>query len=566
MPQISTKNWNKIWFSTDPKFFIKNKKYRNQIIRFSIDLKEKKYTQNIFFSSGLLDEDGKKDLKKFQQEMISLPGIYLIDIDSESFIQQLANPTEIALYQLAKKELDNIFDQQGGNPAAASDILRILSPCYMRGIYTDFDVDVSYDELPENDEAHLKSGFYFPTQGTKACNDVIGVAPKLTERGHFLLDSIQNMILKNYERADIVSFEPQERQFESEVYLAAKQRFADIIKTVQSTETGSAAIFKFRSLILAELQVLNQADKQYLSFEQKLRSCQEEIKRLNKAGGFEKVLKLKLKERQISKTLNELQPQKNIRDYLLRSFIESVMRTSGPQIYLQLINSQIALAICAKGELNIMTESQIKGAKNDALWIPNDIEEDIDIEVDVASTTAGKIQDSSIVVALHDSSQSVIINDDVINSSHTSMLPESEKEFFIQRIDILLKNLFDKLTKENNESHRAIGLDVHKKLKQRIDEYKISKTITVLELKADMKKIIDNNISKLTAASDLSNQLVNFFIKLINVISRWFGLSSQIGLFSSNTYQAFQAFTQKSELFDRDEQLDSGFSQFTPKI
>ena len=68
-------------------------------------------------------------------------------VDVTEIIHTCTQPLELKLVEMYQDEILNL-GRNGGNPAVASDILRLLSPIYGRGIYTDFDVFVDTRKLP----------------------------------------------------------------------------------------------------------------------------------------------------------------------------------------------------------------------------------------------------------------------------------------------------------------------------------------------------------------------------------------------------------------------------------
>ncbi len=128
----------KIWFSNQRSVFMNDE---NQMRLIEMRYKNPKDSINLVYDSSLLDRQALSDLSQFCREYS------ITTIDSAQFDAILKTDREIKLYEYYKDEINHLDD--GGNLAVASDIIRWLSPVYLRGTYTDFDVPVDTSKLPE---------------------------------------------------------------------------------------------------------------------------------------------------------------------------------------------------------------------------------------------------------------------------------------------------------------------------------------------------------------------------------------------------------------------------------
>lgn len=139
--QCNWQKWVMIWFSINPDVFLspQNKERTKHFL-------SENPSVTLTFIHGLhllSNEKGKKDFDVFSRELIAeFPGrIHFLDFFSRDFIENLRGERERLLYEIAEQELRAL--RYGGNPASASDIVRVLCPSYMHGVYKDFDVCVT---------------------------------------------------------------------------------------------------------------------------------------------------------------------------------------------------------------------------------------------------------------------------------------------------------------------------------------------------------------------------------------------------------------------------------------
>ncbi len=128
----------KIWFNKDKDQFLDEENK----LRF-IRMREKNpgATISFLYCKYLLSSSALADMEKFcKQHKIQA-------VSLESFKDKLTGD-ERALFTILFEELQSWRDDKGGNPAAASDIARILTPIMDQlGIYSDFDVEVDFSKL-----------------------------------------------------------------------------------------------------------------------------------------------------------------------------------------------------------------------------------------------------------------------------------------------------------------------------------------------------------------------------------------------------------------------------------
>ena len=184
--EISINLWTKIWFTLQPSSFI-TELNKARLLHF---LETHPNAEVLFlYDSTLLNEEGTIDFNNFQTVLSTQylrDKVNFMDINDAIFIEQLSQ-TDQRLFDLAKKELQHIG--RGGNPAAASDIIRLLPPCYRR-IYTDFDVYVEpFKAQYDTPTIQLKHGFYHTR------NDVVIIIDDKNET----LQMIKIKILNTYQ-------------------------------------------------------------------------------------------------------------------------------------------------------------------------------------------------------------------------------------------------------------------------------------------------------------------------------------------------------------------------------
>lgn len=142
MFQIYTEKLYKIWFSNKPDQFLNPE---NQLRFIRLRQTNPKQTISFLYSSALLSPKALSDLKDFCTKISIIP--FDFDKDLQPLVKNIGDKK---LYNLVKNELNAWVKNEGGDPAAASDITRWVTPVIEKcGIYSDFDVDINFSTLPK---------------------------------------------------------------------------------------------------------------------------------------------------------------------------------------------------------------------------------------------------------------------------------------------------------------------------------------------------------------------------------------------------------------------------------
>lgn len=150
----------KIWLSTNPYVFMTRVNQARMMLMRAMNPKDE---ISLVYESRLLMPAAAKALKDFCAQL------NIQAKDAKTLLQKHRfegiDKTLIALYE------DNINNfERGGNPGAASDILRVLEPVWKLGIYSDMDVLVNTASLPARMEVQrdiLMTIRYTDNQGEK---------------------------------------------------------------------------------------------------------------------------------------------------------------------------------------------------------------------------------------------------------------------------------------------------------------------------------------------------------------------------------------------------------------
>lgn len=136
---INTRKLYKIWFSNDRDKFL-NDENKLRFVKFRVDNPESEIS--FVYSGRLLNDNAVTELQKFCKKHTIIP----VDLDKVS----IESARDQVFHDLINKELDKWITNEGGNPAAASDMARLHKPIIERcGIYSDFDVELLFKDLPE---------------------------------------------------------------------------------------------------------------------------------------------------------------------------------------------------------------------------------------------------------------------------------------------------------------------------------------------------------------------------------------------------------------------------------
>ena len=125
----------------------------------------------------------------------------------------------------------------------------------------------------------------------------------------------------------------------------------------------------------------------------------------------------------------------------------------------------------------------------------------------------------------------------------------------VHEVEEILRKLSDDISKEKNEYHKTVALDIHKDLKEHLNKYRQSQSMTTNHLQTNMKNTIDDHIQKLDEAPTLVKAFANFFIHLVNLVSSLFGSNSRVGLFRPAAYHAVQAFQNHVNILESDDNI-----------
>lgn len=161
---LPTDKHYKIWFSSNPKEFL-SVENRIRLIRFRLENPRAKIS--LVYSSKILSQEAQSELQVFFQKL----SILSVDFDDE-MPALLDHDYDKILYQIAQAEIAHaLAEGGGGNLAAASDCIRLLPGLIEKcGIYSDLDVEICFDKLPE--VIDLKSFVVFPCIVELEGNDI----------------------------------------------------------------------------------------------------------------------------------------------------------------------------------------------------------------------------------------------------------------------------------------------------------------------------------------------------------------------------------------------------------
>ncbi|MCS5708485.1 hypothetical protein CC99x_006140 [Candidatus Berkiella cookevillensis] len=152
--KIETKRHYKIWFSANPDEFL-NDENKLRFIRACLDNPDIRFS--FVYSSAILSEFAIAELKDFCAKL----NIQAVDVDSD-VLRLLAHRLDKKSYHHAMQEIRHAVKKQGGNLAAASDLIRwlpgLIQCC---GIYSDFDVELKFQKLEP--VINVKSPVILPT-------------------------------------------------------------------------------------------------------------------------------------------------------------------------------------------------------------------------------------------------------------------------------------------------------------------------------------------------------------------------------------------------------------------
>lgn len=198
---FNAKKTYKIWFSNDENAFL-NDENSDRLIQLRI--KNPSLIISVIYMKSLLSETALDNMHKFETEH----NIKFYSIEEFA----LDDAQETQCLEIAKNELINWKSNRYGNPASASDIIRMLKyVIYRYGFYADFDRDIdvrylmpsSLRRITKNDA--LSSTFSLsstPILLPEGNNDVIMFSfnkdGKLHPEAETFIDRYQKKIIANY--------------------------------------------------------------------------------------------------------------------------------------------------------------------------------------------------------------------------------------------------------------------------------------------------------------------------------------------------------------------------------
>ena len=129
----------KIWLSKHPDVFL-NEENQLRLVRMREDCPNDPI--HLIYDSRLLTAAGQEQRRIFCEKHQIIP----IDMDQDIIQKTTFDPEETKLLAIYHDEIEHLDEE--GNLAAASDVLRWLSPVYRLGTYSDFDVSIKTKTLP----------------------------------------------------------------------------------------------------------------------------------------------------------------------------------------------------------------------------------------------------------------------------------------------------------------------------------------------------------------------------------------------------------------------------------
>ncbi|MFJ1267191.1 glycosyltransferase family 88 protein [Legionella lytica] len=320
---FSTKNWTRIWFTTNPDQFIPQKN-KEKIIEFLTKFPSRKIS--LIYDSRLLGTQGKEDFLNFKQELSILnraSQLEFYDFSAESFQENLLDANELELYALANMELQNL--SHGGNVGAASDVVRTLSVLYRSGIYTDFDVEFPDSNL---EEIKTSSPFLCSVNGNARCNDILAIHPEMASKTD-LLEKYHTYIKHAYRLCSAYNSD-ELAQYKLEMSLTLMNSVED-----SEHELASAAVEKLFALMTNMSQDFHSFPMIFLI----RKACEEAIKNADEAN-FKKIYR--------------------------KIYMSNVISSAGPSALPPMSNSEERDC----GKLHQLVRGQAVLRTNDCGWIP----------------------------------------------------------------------------------------------------------------------------------------------------------------------------------------------------
>lgn len=163
----------KIWLSKDKDVFLNPE---NQLRLVQMRARNPNDTIHLVYSKELLSTTALAALEKFCDQHQIIP--ISVEEDIKQKLRDDDDGVEKKLMSLAILEMRSTIQNEGGNLAAASDILRLISPVFNLGIYADFDTEINTTGLPNKLVVaapillNLGSAKLFPTEMIRATKEI----------------------------------------------------------------------------------------------------------------------------------------------------------------------------------------------------------------------------------------------------------------------------------------------------------------------------------------------------------------------------------------------------------
>ena len=185
----------KIWLSGNPDVFL-NPENQLRLVKMRADNPNDRI--HFVYDSRLLSPNALQTLHAFCDKY------QIIALDAKTEVSdQLKTDEERRLFQWYLTEITSLGE--GGNLASASDILRVLSPVYEKGIYSDFDVVVKTAHLPPEIEIEapllLRVGsikMFYGMEQIVVNNEVLALASE-EDAAAKAIKKVHQAILKRYQ-------------------------------------------------------------------------------------------------------------------------------------------------------------------------------------------------------------------------------------------------------------------------------------------------------------------------------------------------------------------------------
>lgn len=196
-----TKKHYKIWFSKDPNEFLDSE----NLLRFAaVATRNSDVHLSFIYSAGCLNSNAIHNLKIFCAKYKITPLDFDTDIPKLLAENNCKDAADQDLYNLAEQEIKNTLANQGGNFAAASDIVRLLLPVTLKcGFYNDFETQMDFSSTPAFIECDSPIILNNAREGLN--NDSIAVAidkenaTQLAAEAKTMIMKAQRKILLNYQ-------------------------------------------------------------------------------------------------------------------------------------------------------------------------------------------------------------------------------------------------------------------------------------------------------------------------------------------------------------------------------